>query len=368
MLEFGLYRDCFSTRDMRVIWSEHSTISAWLKVEQTLARCQAEAGLIPNDAARAIEALSPQMLDKDQMQADMLIVGRPIVGLIQQMREALSDHAKYFHFRATTQDIMDTALAMQMKIGLAEIGLDLQRLLTLLDQQIVHHGGTMMMGRTNGQHAVPMCFATKLQVWKSELVRRQNAIDDAAQRGLNVQIGGPVGDLRAYDNDDGSQIKRAVAHALGLGVIDPHWQNARDGIADIVTALGALCATICKISHNVNLLSSTDIAEIAETHETGRGASSAMAHKQNQRASEFGEAVGRLGRQRAEQIGELTLHQHERSGGVWIGEWIVVPEVFLLTSGAVHWAGKLFAILEVDTDSMRRKLPEEAANTDTLVH
>ncbi|WP_083445297.1 lyase family protein [Ruegeria sp. 6PALISEP08] len=336
--------------------------------ERTLAQCQAEAGLIPSDAARAIEALSTQLLDKDQMQADMLIVGRPIVGLIQQMRTTLGDHAKYFHFRATTQDIMDTALAMQMKIGLTEIDMKVQRLITMLDRHIDHHGVTMMMGRTNGQHAVPMRFATKLRVWKSELLRRQNAIDDAAQRGLNVQIGGPVGDLRAYENDDGMQVKEAVAKALGLNAVDPHWQNARDGMADIVTALGTLCATICKISHNVNLLSSTDIAEISEGREIGRGASSAMAHKQNQRASEFGEAVGRLGRQRAEQIGELTLHQHERSGGVWIGEWIVVPEVFLLTSGAVDWAGKLFGNLEIDTDSMWRKLPKSATNTETLMH
>ena len=93
-----------------------------------------------------------------------------------------------------------------------------------------------------------------------------------------------------------------------------------------------------------------------------------MAHKQNQRASEVGEAVGRLGRQRAEQNGELTLHQHERSGGVWIGEWIVVPEVFLLTSGAIHWVDKLFGKLEVDTDSMRRKLPEAETNPETLMH
>jgi len=89
-----------------------------------------------------------------------------------------------------------------------------------------------------------------------------------------------------------------------------------------------------------------------------------MAHKQNQWASEFGEAVGRLGRQRAEQNGELTLHQHERSGGVWI----VVPEVFLLTSGAIHWVDKLFGKLEVDTDSMRRKLPEAETNPETLMH
>lgn len=144
-----------------------------------------------------------------------------------------------------------------------------------------------------------------------------------------------------------------VAKALGLGVTDPHWQNARDGVSDIVTALGTLCATLCKIAHNLNLLSSSDIGELSETHVTGKGASSSMPHKRNQRASEFAEAVARLGRQRSEQIGELTMHQHERSGGVWICEWLVVPEVFLLTSGALAWSEQMLSSVHINADIMR---------------
>ena len=356
MLEFGLYRDCFSSADMRTIWSEHATISAWLKIEQILARSQAATGLIPSEAATVLEAISVSDLDQYQLQADMALVGRPIVGLVKQLRALAGPHAEFVHYRTTTQDIMDTAMALQMLHGLEHIREGIARVIGELDRHIAKHGSTMMIGRTNGQHAVPIRLATKLQVWRSELERRLAALSDAAGRGLNAQIGGPVGDLQAYENSDGHKIKHAVAVALGLTTVEPHWQSARDGVAEIITALGALCATLCKIAHNVNLLSSSDIGEVYERPENGKGTSSAMAHKQNQRASEFGEAVARMGRQRAEQIGELTLHEHERSGGAWIAEWIVVPETFLLTSGALEWSDRMFQSLVVDSVAMERSL------------
>ncbi|WP_171176037.1 lyase family protein [Ruegeria sp. HKCCD8929] len=355
MLDYRIYRNCFSSAEMRRIWSEHATIAAWLKVEQVLARCQADLNLIPAGAAAAIETVGISDLDTEALAAEMDLVGRPIVGLVKQLRVLVGEHGCHVHHRATTQDIMDTAMVMQMKLGLAEIETGTARLINLLDGHIRAHPSTMVLGRTNGQHAVPMRLATKLTVWRSELARRLEALEQAASRGLNVQIGGPVGDLRGYENGSGERVKAAVAARLELGTVDPHWQNARDGIADVVTALGALCASLCKIAHNVNLLSSSDIAEVSEAHTNGKGASSSMRHKRNQRASEFMEAVSRLGRQKAEQIGEFTLHEHERSGGAWIGEWVIVPEVFLLTSGALHWAQALFEGLTFHPEKMAER-------------
>ncbi len=368
MLNYDLYRDCFSSLDMRSIWSEHATISAWLKIEQTLAEHQAAAGLIPAEAARALKSLSVHDLDLAEMQEEMMLVGRPIVGLVKQLRKLLPEHAAHIHLHATTQDVMDSGMALQMKFGRDAVKDALRRILKILDGHIQSHQDTIVMGRTNGQHALPINLATKFEVWRSELERRAAALDDAAKRGLNVQIGGPVGDLRGYENGIGQQVKEGIAVSLGLKTIDPHWQNARDGVAEIVTALGALCASLCKIAHNVNQLSSSDIGELYETCEAGKGASSAMAHKRNQRASEFGEAVARLGRQRAEQIGELTMHEHERSGGAWIGEWIVVPETFLLTSGALRWTEQMFATLVVDRDAMARLVAEKSQPEPAVQH
>lgn len=354
MLDYGIYRDCFSSPDMRAIWSEHATISAWLKVEQVLAAQQADLGLIPTEAAVAIQAVSVCDLNTAELQEEMLLVGRPVLGLVQQLRRFLPDYAAHVHFRATTQDVMDTAMALQMKLGLEHVQSSLSAILALIDDHITACQDTKIMGRTNGQHAEPIYLATKFRVWQSELVRRSQVLGAAADRGLNVQIGGPVGDLSGYENGTGQLIKQGVAASLMLNVVEPHWQNARDGVADIVTSLGALCGTLCKIAHNVNQLSSSDIGEFTEMHQPGKGASSSMKHKRNQRASEFGEAVARLGRQRAEQIGELTLHEHERSGGVWIGEWVVVPETFLLTSGALQWSNQMLKSLVANPVAMQR--------------
>lgn len=352
MLDSTIYRDCFSSSEMRNVWSEHATISAWLKAEQVLARCQADLDVIPNDAASAIEAVSITNLNVEDLAADMALVGRPIMGLVKQLRSLVPAHANHVHFNSTTQDIMDTALVMQMKLGLEGIRTSASQVIDLLDSHIAAHASTVLIGRTNGQHAVPMALATKLQVWQSELVRRVEALDFAASRGLNVQVGGPVGDLRGYENGAGESVKSAMAKTLGLGMADPHWQSARDGLAEVLTVLGLLCGSLCKIGHNINLMSSSDIAEVSEGHVNGKGASSSMHHKRNQRASEFLEAVARLGRQRAEQIGEFTLHQHERSGGAWIGEWALVPEVFLLTSGAIAWAETLLSDITFHAERM----------------
>ncbi|WP_029063814.1 lyase family protein [Labrenzia sp. DG1229] len=356
MLDFPLYRGCYSSPEMRAVWSEDATIECWLKVEQTLARHQAAHGLIPASVATALAGLSLADIDRHQLREDMMLVGRPIVGLVRQLRESLGDAHGHVHYHATTQDIMDTALALQMRDGLRQISANLDSIVAGIDAHINDHGMQQMIGRTNGQHAVPLRLATKLEVWKSELGRRAICIEQAGQRGLNVQIGGPVGDNQAYENGTGRAIKSGIAEDLGLHVVEPHWQNARDGIADIVGAIGTLCGSLCKIAQNVNLLSSSDIAEFAENPSPGKGASSAMGHKRNQRASEFAEAVAKLGRQRAEQIGELTLHQHERSGGTWIGEWVVVPETFLLASGALSWTEKLFQSLSINKGAMERNL------------
>lgn len=357
MLDWQLMQGSFSSTEMRRVWSESATIAAWVKVEQTLARVQSDAGLVPSEVVVALDGFCIGKLDQERLRQDMMLVGRPIKGLVAQLREhAGKDLAKFVHFKSTTQDIMDTALAMQMKLGLAAVLSDLDQLVSSLTGLIEAHPNTRVIGRTNGQHAIPMLLRTKFEVWRAELLRRHDVITDAERRGVLVQIGGPLGDLSNYDTETGAEIKASMAAALGLGTVDPHWQNARDGVADIVSALGALCASISKIAHNVNLLSSSDIGEICECHENGKGASSSMHHKRNQRASEFAEAVARLGRQRSEQIGELTLHQHERSGGVWVGEWVVVPEVFLLTSGALCWAKRMLSDLRVDADRMEQNL------------
>ena len=353
MLHWTLYRGHFTTPDMDAVWSETASIAAWLRFEQALAAAQEALGVIPPGAAAALARITVDDLDHARLAADQALVGRPIVGLVKQLRELVGPQiAPSIHFRSTTQDVMDTGTALQMAAGLALINPALDRVIAGLEAMAARHGGAEMMGRTAGQHALPIRLGTRLAVWQAELTRRRSAIAEAARRGLSVQCVGPVGEFTGYAPGQGELVRAHLAETLGLHVTEPHWQNARDGLGDIIAALGALCASLCKICHNVNVLCSSDIGEMRERHVPGRGASSAMAHKANPRASEFGEAVARLGRQRAEQIGEVMGVEHERWGGVWIAEWVIVPDVFCLTSGALDWTGQLFEELEIDEARM----------------
>ena len=357
MIDWQLYGDSFTTPDMRALWSETATVAHWLAAEQALAASQATCGVIPQAAADRVAQLTPTEIDLVDLAADTALVGRPIVGLVRQLRDLVGpDVAPFVHFRSTTQDIIDTATAMQMRRALSLLQDSLDRVIAELARLADQHPDQMMIGRTNGQHAVPIRFADKITLWRNELERRKAALAAAGDRGLFVQIGGPVGDIRSYGDDLGPQVRADLARRLDLGVAEPHWQSARDGVAEIATAIGLLCASLCKIAHNVNLLSSSDIGELVEEHREGYGASSSMSHKRNQRASEFGEAVARLGRQRAEQIGEVTLHQHERFGGVWIAEWVILREVFLYAAGALMWAERMTAGMIVKTEVMSDRI------------
>lgn len=349
------YRVLFSSAEMHEIWCSRSLLAGWLRAEQSLACAQAAVGLIPVTAAEALAALRVEDLDREALVNEMMLVGRPIVGLVRQLRARLGQDGRHVHYLSTTQDIMDTGLCLQLRRAVDDLAEVAERVLIELERHAANAGQTQMIGRTNGQHALPIRVATKFLLWRDEIVRRRKAISAAARSALLVQLGGPVGNLAGYPDRLGQKVRELIAEDLGLSTAETQWQNARDSLANLVLAVGGLCGTICKIAANVNLLSSTEIAEMAECHEPGRGASSAMEHKRNQRNSEFAEALGRLGRQRAEQIGEATLHLHERSGGAWIMEWLIVPETFLLASGALFWTEQMFRNLQVNLGQMQHR-------------
>lgn len=357
MFNRELYTSMFSTREMRHIWSDSSTVSHWLHIEQALADVQVEMGLIPSGVDKALAEVKSEDINLARLADDMMVVGRPIVGFLKQLRELVGpEHSSYVHYGTTTQDIMDTAMVLQLKFGLDSIVRVLEEIISNVEQLSDQHADTEMIGRTNGQYAKPVTFGMKAALWASELNRRLDVINEASKRGLQIQLGGPVGNLDTFDKQTGLKLRRALADQLDLNSKDLSWQNSRDGIGDVVLSLGQLGTTVEKISHNVNLLSSSEIGELYETPAKDKGASSAMEHKRNQRCSEFGEAIGRTIRNSAMQIGETANHEHERSGGAWISEWIIVPEVFLFTSGALNWMQVLFRNLQVDTFRMGENL------------
>ncbi|GAA6151590.1 lyase family protein [Pseudoteredinibacter isoporae] len=356
MISMNLYEDHFSAKDMRNIWSESETIRLWLWVEQRLAAHQADLGVIDPQVAACLATVSADSIDRQQLSADMQRVGRPILGLLNQLRTLLPTHLQaQVHFGTTTQDIMDTAANVQISHSISWIETTIER---IVDQLLVlerQHAQQDVIARTNGQYAMPMRLSQKFQVWRYELLRRKDSITQLRSTALCLQLSGPVGDQQSLGTC-ATELRRRMANDLGLLVLDPHWQNARDGLTELIGSVGLLAGSLTKISHNVNLLSSSDIGEFHERQLAGEGSSSSMKHKRNQRCSEFAEATARLARQCAEQMGEFCNHEHERNGGMWIGEWYIVPKVFLLTSAALQWVEKMLSNIEIDREAINSNI------------
>lgn len=355
LFDWQIYRSLFSAPRMEEIFGERGTLARMVDVERAIARTQAGLGVIPAEAAAAIqERLDADGLDMERLRADTQNVGRPIIGLAKQLAEQTGEeeYGVWVHYGITTYDVMDTAKVLQVRDGMNEIVTAMDTLTSRLRDMASAHRDTVMIGRTNNLHAQPTTFGAKLATWIEEMGRHRERLEAALTRVSVAQFGGAVGTLASLE-PDGLRFRQAMAEELGLGVVRSNWHNARDSMTEVALALGNLCASLARIAQNVNALGGTDIGEVSEGGEPGRGRSSAMAHKRNPRAAEFAEAVARLGRQRAQGMLEVMGQDHDRCGGTWIAEWMLIPETFLLTSGALAWAIDLFGRLEVHTERMR---------------
>ena len=204
--------DLFGTASMRAIFSERKSLDAMFLVEAVLARVQARLGVIPADAAIAIAAAAhAEHLDLDELAAGTLRAGLPIVNLVEQLiRLTGKPHGEFVHWGATSQDIMDTALVMQISEALEIVERNLETLIAVLADHARTHCDTPMVGRTKLQHAIPITFGFKVSIWLSGLLRHRQRLHELKPRVLQVQFGGAVGTFASL-GDDGDRVRAALA-------------------------------------------------------------------------------------------------------------------------------------------------------------
>ncbi len=354
LFDSTIYRHMFTAPAMAEIFSEHNGLKRLVDVERSVTQAQGEIGLIPRESADTIvAALDAGKVDLDLLNRDTLDVGRPIAGLVKQLVAQVPEpHAAYVHYGVTTYDTMDTARSLQIRDGLDCLGEMMvsyrQGLMTLSEK----HRLTIMIARTNNLHAQPQTFGVKVSQWIEELLRHEERLQQLRKRVLLVQFGGAVGTLAAL-HPHGITFRRKVAELLDLGYAESNWHNARDGIAELGGFIAGVCASLARNAQVINALSGTDIGELSESGQQGRGRSTTMPHKRNPRAAEFAEATARLGRQRASGLVEVVGEEHDRCGGTYICEWMMLPEALMLCSAALSWAIDLLDRLEVHVDVMR---------------
>jgi 3-carboxy-cis,cis-muconate cycloisomerase len=356
VLDSILFRDSFGTPRMREIFDERALIARYVEIEVALARAQGGCGVIPADAAREIATRStPDALDLDGLRRETEIVGYPILPLVHQLARMCGEAGRYVHWGATTQDIMDTAVVLQVRDALALIESELGALRTILVRLARRYRDTPMAGRTHLQQALPVTFGYKAAVWLAMFDRHAERLAQLRPRVLVGELAGAAGTLASL-GDRGLEVQKAMMEALGLGVPAATWHAARDGLAETVGFLGLLTGSLGKVAYDVMLLASTEIAEVHEPFVQGRGASSTMPQKRNPISSELILAAAKAVRQHAGLMLDAMIQDLERATGPWHAEWLALPESFVLTAGALHQAKLMLDGLVVDEQRMRRNL------------
>src|ERR671919_2324345 len=356
-IDSSVYGGLFTTPAMRAVFSDEARLQRMLDVEAALARAQAKLGLIPADAAEEItDKADVSRFDLAAIGRGTELVGYPIVPLVKALSQACAgDAGRWVHWGATTQDIIDTALVLQLRDGLELIHQDLQGIEAALVDLARRYRATPMAGRTHAQHALPITFGFKCALWLAPLERHFDRVNRLSGEVAVVQFGGAVGTLASL-GADGIRVMEALAAELGLSAPPIAWHVGRDGLAEVAGFLGLLTGPPGKIATYVTLLMETEGGEGAEPHQEGRGGSSTMPQKRNPIACEFILACAKNVRELVPVMLDAMVQDHERATGPWHAEWIALPQAFALTAGALHHARALLEGLVVDPERMRRNL------------
>jgi 3-carboxy-cis,cis-muconate cycloisomerase len=333
-------------------------IQRYLDVEAALARAQAKIGIVPAAAAEAISAVAQvERVDWDRLSARTAVVGYPILPLVEQLSDWASDGlGQWCHWGATTQDIMDTADVLQMRAALELISIDLDAVAAALAELAEKYAELPMAGRTHLQHALPISFGYKAATWLSALDRHRVRINELRPRLEVVSFSGAAGTLASLGEKDGLATQAALADELHLGVPDITWHTIRDGFAEVTGWLALVAASIGKIGYDIMLLMQTELGEVLEPFQPGRGASSTMPQKRNPIASEMMLAAAKIVREQHSAMLDAMVQDHERATGQWHVEWQALPIAFIVTSGGLRAAREALEGLEVRPQAMRRVL------------
>jgi 3-carboxy-cis,cis-muconate cycloisomerase len=347
----------YGDQEMAAIFSEERAIADWLRVERALAAAQAELGLISGAEAAAVDAAAqPDAIDRAALWREARNVGYPIMPLVRMVAAALPAGADdRVHFGATTQDIMDSALALALVDATAR----LDELIVAFGNAIAGHveGGRemAMAGRTHAQQAVPTTFGAKMAVYLDQLARHRERLRQMSPRIDLVSLHGAGGTSAAL-GPRAADVRAGVAARLGLRAGDVPWHVARDGVAEFGHVCSLLAATCARFAREIVDLARTEVAEVAEAGGHHRGASSTMPQKRNPIGSEavIGLAVsaGAL----AASLGRASEAGHERAAGEWQIEWHAVPHAAVLTASALAAAGEVAAGLELFPAAMTANL------------
>jgi 3-carboxy-cis,cis-muconate cycloisomerase len=355
-----LFDAYFTTRDMRAVFCDQGRVQAMLDFEAALARAEARVGVIPAAAVAPIEmACRAGLYDFSALGQAIATAGNSAIPLVKalgkQIAKSDASAERYVHLGATSQDVMDSGLVLQLRQALSLIDNDLARLGGILAAQAQRYADTPMAGRTWLQHATPVTLGMKIAGWLGAVSRSRERLAQLKPRLLVLQFGGASGTLAAL-GEQALPIAQALAEELQLSLPEQPWHTQRDRLVEFASVLGLIAGSLGKLGRDISLLMQTEAAEVFEPSAPGKGGSSTMPHKRNPvGAAVLIGAATRVPGLLATMFSAMP-QEHERSLGLWHAEWETLPEICCLVSGALQQALLVADGLEVDAARMARNL------------
>ncbi len=359
-MSVSIFDSFLTTPEMIAVFDDAAIVQGMFSFEQALSQAQADEGLLPAAAARAIGAVcNAQLYDIGAIVTAGRRAGSLAIPLVKELTKTVALYdagaATHVHWGSTSQDVIDTAMVLATRDALQLLDEGLVRLNGHLFELAERHLATPVLARTLMQPAQVTSFGFKLAGWLAPLVRARARLRECAERALQLQLGGAVGTL-AVMGEQGPAVAARVAGALGLKVADAAWHTQRDEWVRLGLEVAVLTGSLGKIATDLSLMAQGEIAELAEPSGDGRGGSSAMPHKRNPVSSMIALAAATRTPHHAGALLSSMGQQHERGLGNWQAELAEWPALFLGAHGALSALGDAFAALSVDPARMLKNI------------
>lgn len=362
----GIFEGFLSTSEAQEAFGDRRFVEAMLRFEAALARAQASVGLIPESSATSIiGTCKVELFDVAKVVRESARAGSAAIPLIRTLKDTVGlfnpEAVAHVHFGSTSQDVIDTAMALMTREALQLIERDLKLAVQALLALAERHAATPMLARTLMQPASVTSLGLRCADWAAPLLRSRQRLRERARQALQLQLGGSVGTL-AEMRGRGPEVAALMAAELGLAVPVAAWHTQRDEWVALGCELGILSGSLGKIAKDMALLGQHEVGELMEPQEPGRGGSSSMPHKRNPVAAMVALAAAQRAPQRVAALLAAMPQEHERALGLWQAELAEWPQLLMSAHGSARALAKALPGLRVDAERMRANIDSVRAS------
>jgi len=350
----------YGSPEIRRVFEEETRFQRMLDVEAALARARAQVGDIPREAAEEIgrqaNTKSVSLLRVHEIEK---VTDHEVMALVEALSEVSGKSGSYVHLGATSSDILDTGLALQMKEGVDLIAGELDRLEGVLLGLSKKYRDTLMIGRTHGQHALPMTLGLKFSVWLREVSRHIERLNQCKERVLIGKMSGAIGTMAGFGKN-AQQIQELVMKRLGLSAPEVTTQIVqRDRYAELICLFAIIAGSLDKFATEIRNLQRPEIDELGEPFAVGKQVgSSTMPQKKNPWRSENISSLAKMERSLVNPALESIVTWHERDLSQSASERFIIPEAFILLDHMLNSTTRILSGLRVNMDRMQENLME----------